>query len=876
MEKNVLVIVESPTKARTIKNFLPPNFRVEASVGHIRDLPQTAAEIPAAFKSKEWSRLGIDVENDFSPLYVIPKEKSVLVRQLKAFVADSEVLYLATDEDREGESISWHLMDVLSPKIPVKRMVFHEITQKAIQEALEHTRDVDMALVNAQETRRILDRLYGYTLSPLIWKKIAYGLSAGRVQSPGLRLIVERELARCRFKSANYWDLKVELEKTGSNSKEHFPAKLIEVDGKKIAQSKDFDPETGELANKSHAVLLSQAQAQELQKKLSGAAWKITDLTKKDTVQTPSPPFITSTLQQEANRKLGLSTRDAMRVAQKLYEEGFITYMRTDSPSLSDEALKASRDAVLQLFGESYLPASPRHYAAKSKGAQESHEAIRPSAPFRTPDETGLAGREKNLYELIWKRTLASQMAEARKANVQIRIEAGNAVFSASGVKILFPGFLRAYVEGRDDPEAALDNFETYLPDLSVGEILNPASLELDEHFTKPPARFSEAALVQRLEKEGIGRPSTYATIIATLQERGYVFKKETTLVPTITGIAVVQLLTRNFPQLIDYNFTSEMEKHLDEIAAGKDDRLAYLKAFYSGEQGLAQVVTSTELSIDADASRTVALPQLRPDQAVKIGRFGPYIVRWDSEGKKANASLPPELPPADLLPDELDELLQRASSAPEPLGMDPATGKPIFALLGRFGPHLQLGLKTDEEKPRTVGLPKGMNLKDVTLEVALQLLSLPRTLGEHPRTGKPITANNGRYGPYVAMDGEFRSLKKSDDVFTIDLARAVELFDEEKKVRPGLKVLQSFAAGTAGMKSKVQVLEGKFGAYLKVGMRNISLPDAYKTPEAATKLTAEVLAEFLNTKTPAKKKATSKAPAKKKAAGKAPKAQAK
>ncbi len=863
MDKNVLVIVESPTKAKTIKRFLPPHFRVEASVGHIRDLPQTAAEIPAAYKKLEWSRLGIDVEKDFTPLYVIPKDKGPLVRQLKTLMADASQIYLATDEDREGESISWHLLDVLSPKVPVRRMVFHEITQNAIQEALENTRDIDMSLVNAQETRRLLDRLYGYTLSPLIWKKVAYGLSAGRVQSPGLRLIVERELARCRFKSATYWDLEVLLEKPGNTSAhERFHAKLVEVQKKRVAQGKDFDPETGGLHAKSTAVLLSEREVQDLKDRLHSVAWKITDVTQKETPQTPAPPFITSTLQQEANRKLGFSTRDTMRIAQKLYEEGFITYMRTDSPSLSQEALEASRAAVLQLFGAQYLPAQPRRYAAKSKGAQESHEAIRPSAPFRTPEATGLSGREKALYELIWKRTLASQMAEAKKSAVQVRIEAGDAVFSASGIKILFPGFLRAYVEGSDDPEAALDNMESYLPDLNVNDTLNPVQVELDQHWTKPPARFTEAALVQRLEKEGIGRPSTYATIIATLQERGYVFKKDSTLVPTFTGIAVVQLLTRNFPHLVDYDFTSEMEKRLDEIALGKDDRLDYLKEFYLGQSGLKQVVETTETQIDADESRTVQLPQMKPEQAVKIGRFGPYMIQINETGEKTNASIPAETPPADLTPEDLESLIHRSAAHAEPLGIDPATGKPIFVLIGRYGPHIQLGTKEEAVKPRTVSLPKGMAPASVTLEIALQLLSLPRELGLHPQTQKPVIANIGRFGPYVAHDGEFRSLK--EDVYTVTLEQALGLLAEEKKARAGFTVLKEFSAGEEGIARKVQVIAGKFGAYLKSGLRNISLPEQYKTPEAAQTLTAAIVSELLNSKNPAKKVSAPKAPPKK------------
>jgi len=839
MEKNVLVIVESPTKARTIKQFLPARFHVEASVGHIRDLPQTAAEIPASVKAQAWSRLGIDVENDFAPLYVIPKEKSALVRQLKALVKDASEIYLATDEDREGESISWHLLDVLSPKVPVKRMVFHEITERAIREALDHPRTIDMNLVNAQETRRILDRLYGYTLSPLIWKKIAYGLSAGRVQSPGLRLLVERELARCRFKSAEYWDLKVTLKKQDGNGPT-FEAKLAEVGGRKVANGKDFDPETGLLTTKSQAVLLSAEEAGVLEASLKNSSWTVAEVNEKETVQKPMDPFTTSTLQQEANRKLGLATKETMRVAQKLYEEGFITYMRTDSPSLSTEALTEARSTIASLFGAEYLPAHARQYSAKSDSAQEAHEAIRPSIPFRAPDAAGLSGRERALYELIWKRTLASQMAEARKSVVNAKIASGQALFTASGVRILFPGFLRVYVEGSDDPDQALDNLEVFLPPLAKNEALTPVSLSADRHLTKPPARFTEAALVQRLEKEGIGRPSTYATIIGTLQERKYVFRKDNTLVPSFTGMAVTALLETNFPQLVDYEFTSKMEKSLDEIALGQHDRLGYLKEFYNGKAGLEEVVTKTEKSIDANASRSLKLPQLRPEQVIKIGRFGPYIVEPKEDGSEAKASLPEDQAPADLRATDVAGLLTRQESGPQSLGIDPDSGLPIYALSGRFGPHLQVGDKAEGFKPKTVSLPKGMDLDTVTLEDALKLISLPRTLGNHPVLGHPVTANNGRFGPYVACNGEFRSLKKQDDLFTVTLDRALELFAEEKKGRTTANVIKEFAVGDGGLKRKVTVIAGKYGAYMKSGVRNISLPEDRKTPEAAALLTAE------------------------------------
>jgi DNA topoisomerase-1 len=861
--KSVLVIVESPTKARTIKQFLPPRFHVEASVGHIRDLPQTAAEIPAAVKAEAWSRLGIDVEKDFAPLYVVPKQKTALVRSLKALVKEASEIYLATDEDREGESISWHLLDVLAPKVPVKRMVFHEITERAIHEALDHTRTIDMNLVNAQETRRILDRLYGYTLSPLIWKKIAYGLSAGRVQSPGLRLLVERELARCRFKAAEYWDLKVQLKKK-DGSGPVFEAKLADVKGRKVASGKDFDPETGLLNPSSKAVLLAADEAAALEAALRSSPWTVAEVNEKETTQRPAEPFTTSTLQQEANRKLGFATKDTMRVAQKLYEEGFITYMRTDSPTLSVDALDGARKTITETFGPEYLPHQARQYSAKSGSAQEAHEAIRPALPFRSPDATGLSGRERALYELIWKRTLASQMAEAKKSIVNAKIAAGDAVFTASGVRILFPGFLRVYVEGSDDPDAALDNMEVFLPPLKKDDALTPETLAAERHWTKPPSRFTEAALVQRLEKEGIGRPSTYATIIATLQDRGYVFRKDNHLIPTFTGMAVTALLESNFPQLVDYEFTSKMEESLDEIALGQHDRLGYLREFFNGKDGLSEVVTRTEKTIDATASRSLHLPQLAPEQVIKIGRFGPYIVEPKDDGTESKASLPEDQAPADLKATDVAGLLIRHDEGPKSVGTDPASGLPVYALNGRFGPHLQVGDKAEGFKPRTVSLPKGMQVEEVTLEAALKLLSLPRTLGLHPEDQLPVTANNGRFGPYVAHNGEFRSLKKGDDLFEVTLERALELFAEEKKGRASANVIKEFLPGEGGLKRKVTVIAGKYGAYMKSGVRNISLPDDKKTPEAAAKLTAEDVFALVE------KPAAKKAPAQKAAAPKA------
>jgi DNA topoisomerase-1 len=596
-EKNYLVIVESPTKAKTIRKFLPKNYVIEASMGHIRDLPQSATDIPEKFKKEEWAKIGVNVEEDFAPLYVVPKGKFKVITDIRKKMHDADVLYLATDEDREGEAISWHLLEMLKPKIPVKRMVFHEITKTAILKALEDTRDVDMRLVHAQETRRILDRLVGYTVSPLIWKKIAYGLSAGRVQSAGLRLIVERERERIRFRSATYWDLEAQFNKSGQNGGD-FKGKSISWNGKRIATTKDFDESTGKLlASKEDNIhVLNGDEADQLVKTLGQAAFTVLSVEEKQFTQRPSVPFITSSLQQEANRKLSMTARDAMRTAQSLYEQGFITYMRTDSPSLSGEAIKGARSAVEGLFGNDYLSPEPRQFASKNKGAQEAHEAIRPAgAEFKHPKETGLSGRELALYELIWMRTVASQMADAQKLSVSVRVEGKKAsetvLFTATGSRILFPGFLRAYVEGSDDPDSALEDREVILPAMKTGDQVSLKSLDALTHTTKPPARFTEASLVQQLEKEGIGRPSTYASIIDTIQDRGYVRKLGNALVPTFTGVAVMQLLEKYFENLVDYKFTSEMENSLDEIAEGKLEHLPYLKKFYSGKTGLAEQV---------------------------------------------------------------------------------------------------------------------------------------------------------------------------------------------------------------------------------------------------------------------------------------------
>lgn len=835
-----LVIVESPTKARTIRRFLGPDYHVEASIGHIRDLPQRAADIPKKFKEHEWSRLGIDVENGFGPLYITPKDKTKIVRELKAKLKEADELLLATDEDREGESISWHLIEVLKPKVPVRRMVFHEITRTAIQHALDHGREIDMNLVNAQETRRILDRLYGYTLSPLIWKKIAYGLSAGRVQSPGLRLIVERERERIAFRKSVYWDLRATLRRQEDAGEKAFEARLESLNGKRVASGKDFDSVTGTVLEGRDVVVLSEDDAKRLAEAVENGSWSVSSIQEKQFSSRPAAPFITSSLQQEGNRKLRLSARETMRTAQRLYEKGFITYMRTDSPTLSQEALTGARGAVSTLYGDEYLSAEARQFSASGRDAQEAHEAIRPAGEsFVHPDEAELDGAEKSLYELIWKRTLASQMAEAKKSSVTAKIQAGDAQFTATGTRILFPGYIRVYVEGKDDPDAALDDKETFLPELHEGQELAAESLESVYHETKPPARYTEASLVQRLEKEGIGRPSTYASIISVLFERGYVRKQGNALVPTYTGYAVMQLLEQHFHYLIDYKFTREMEQALDEISYGERDRLEYLKGFYNGDGGLKHRVEERESQIAPEESRTVTLPQLESVPQVRIGKFGPYVVE-KTDVEEVHASIPEEIAPADLKEDDIREIIEIQKEGPVPIGHHPENNEPIYSLVGRYGPYLQLGERTEENpKPKRATLPKEISPREVTLEQAIRLLSLPRTLGTHPETGKEIAANNGRFGPFVVHDGDFRSLKGEDNAYDISLERALEILSEPKRGRGGTKVLKDFGAVEA-LGKKVAIHDGRYGPYIKVGTKNITLPEEKRAADVIEKLTPE------------------------------------
>jgi DNA topoisomerase I len=842
---STLVIVESPTKAKTIRNYLPSGYRVEASMGHIRDLPSSAEEIPAEYKGESWSQLGVNIEKDFEPIYVIPKGKKKVVTTLKQAIKEADNLILATDEDREGESISWHLMEILKPKMPVKRMVFHEITKEAIQKALDNCRNIDDNLVHAQETRRILDRLYGYTLSPLLWKKISRGLSAGRVQSVAVRLLVQREQERRAFHTANYWDLKAFLEKDKKNP---FEARLVNLAGQKVATGSDFDGKTGQIIKGRKVTLLNQQEAEALKARLEGKTWTVTDTEEKATTRKPSPPFTTSTLQQEANRKLGLSAQETMKTAQNLYENGYITYMRTDSVHLSDQAITAARSCVEQMYGKDYLSPSPRQYKTKSKSAQEAHEAIRPAGEaFRTPKETGLGGRELSLYDLIWKRTVASQMADARLTQLTVNLSVEDAGFRSSGKRIDFPGFFRAYVEGSDDPEAAIENQEVLLPNLTKGDHPNCKKIESLGHETQPPARYTEASLVKTLEQEGVGRPSTYASILSTIRDRGYAQIRNKALIPTFTAFAVTNLLETYFSDLVDPKFTSKMEQTLDEIATGDAQWLPYLKKFYLGDSGLQTQVKIKETEIEASVAKAIALEGL--NATVKIGKFGPYIEAKQGD-QNVTASIPADLTPCDLNPEQIDTILRQKTEGPDQLGVDPETNLPIYMLTGSYGPYVQLGEITEEnKKPKRSSLPKDLKPEEITLDIALGLLSLPRLLGEHPATGAKIKAALGRFGPYVVHDQgkegkDYRSLKKEDDVLTVSLERALELLAQPKRTRGASKSTKE-PLKALGLhpedQEAINIYNGPYGDYIKYKRTNVGIPEG-ETVESMTLEKALVL----------------------------------
>jgi DNA topoisomerase-1 len=836
-----LVIVESPAKARTIAGYLGPDFIVESSVGHIRDLPDSAAEIPEQYKGESWARLGVDVEHEFEPLYVVDPDKKKTVAQLRKKLADADELLLATDEDREGEAIAWHLLEVLKPKVPVRRMVFHEITRDAIERALEETRDVDERLVDAQESRRILDRLYGYEVSPVLWKKVMRGLSAGRVQSVATRLVVQRERERIAFRAAEWWDLLATFGSRGDS----FEARLVSVEGRRVATGRDFGPD-GKLRG-GEARQLDEDTARGLADRLQDASFQVSRVERKPYVRRPSPPFMTSTLQQEASRKLRYSAQTTMRIAQRLYENGYITYMRTDSTTLSEAALTAARAQATSLFGADYVPPEPRRYERKVKNAQEAHEAIRPSGDhFRTPQEvrSEVSADEHALYELIWMRTIASQMKDAQGQTVSMRIaansSAGEAVeFGASGTVITFRGFLAAYEEGRDDDRSAQeDDEERRLPNLAEGDSVELGALEPQGHETSPPARYTEATLVRTLEELGIGRPSTYASILGTILDRGYVFKRGTALVPAFLAFSVVGLLEQHFGQLVDYDFTARMEDDLDRIAAGDEHRVDWLGRFYFGDGGGGLHDLVSDLSaIDAREINTL---EIGNGIALRVGRYGPYLER---DGQRA--SVPEELAPDELTPERAEELLAQPSGDRE-LGTDPETGRPIVARTGRYGPYVTEVLPEDsKEKPHTASLFKTMSLDAVTLDDALRLLQLPRVVGV-AEDGEEVVARNGRYGPYVQQGKESRSLETEEQLFTIDMPGALALLAQPRQrrgQRAAAAPLRELGTDPVGGK-EIVLKEGRFGPYVTDGETNASLRKGDDPETVTLDRAVELLAE--------------------------------
>lgn len=837
-----LVIVESPAKAKTIAKFLGPTYVVESSIGHIRDLPRNASDIPAALKSLPWSRLGVDVDNSFKPLYVISSEKKAQVSKLKSLLKDADELYLATDEDREGESIAWHLLEVLSPKIPVKRMVFHEITKSAIEHAIMDTRSIDRQMVDAQEARRILDRLYGYEVSPVLWRKVLPKLSAGRVQSVATRIIVERERARMSFTSANWWDLSATLAK----SSQQFLAGIVSIAGSRVANGKDFN-ESGEFSAKnSKVVLLDEATATNLTSALENRDFEVSSVEHKPYKRSPAAPFMTSTLQQEAGRKLRFSAQRTMSIAQRLYENGFITYMRTDSIALADSAVGSARTIAAQMYGERYISPKPRVYSNKVKNAQEAHEAIRPAGEqWPTPENLSsqLSSDEVKLYELIWKRTIASQMADAEGTSAQVRIKAtipgsfvadlgayiqpgAEVLFGASGKVITFPGFLRAYVEGADDPDAELDSTEVRLPQIEVGDRVDLIELKASSHNTSPPARYTEASLVKALEEMGVGRPSTYASIIGTILDRGYVWKKGTALVPSFVAFAVVALLERYFSNLVDYNFTAGLEDSLDQIAKGERESVPYLSEFYFGSEGpgLKAMVQDQLDEIDPREINSIFIGRNSDDQEIvaRVGKFGPYLLCNDE-----TAPIPGDLAPDELTVEKSMELLNQSSNE-APLGLDPETGLSVWAKAGRFGPFVQLGDVSElppKAKPKTASLLSTQSLATITLDEALMLLSLPRTVGEDPSDGQLIEAANGRYGPYLKKGTTTRSLASEEDIFTIDLEGALVLLSQPK-TRGGVsrQATPVTVVGANAEGREITLRSGRFGPYVTDGEVNASL----------------------------------------------------
>ncbi len=888
--QRALVIVESPAKARTIAPMLGPGFVVESSVGHIRDLPRGAEEVPASMKGEGWARLGVDVDNGFKPLYVVSPDKKAVVTTLKRRLKEADELYLATDEDREGESIAWHLLEVLNPRVPVKRMVFHEITPQAIRRAVEEWRELDRRLVDAQEARRILDRLYGYEVSPVLWKKVMPRLSAGRVQSVATRMVVERERERIAFRSATWWGVEgvfAPLDRAGTEGPSTFGANLVTLDGRSLATGRDFASD-GRLSDRADVRVLEESEARSLAEALPEATFEVRSVNERPYRRSPAPPFITSTLQQEAGRKLRFSSHRAMQVAQRLYEQGWITYMRTDSTTLSDEALQAARSQAADLYGERFVPERPRRYERKVKNAQEAHEAIRPAGErFRTPEEAAasLRGDEAALYELIWKRTVASQMADATGTQAQVRLgtavpggrlQGADVEFSVSGRVITFPGFLRAYVEGSDDPEADLAEREIHLPALVPGDQVRGEEFTAGSHTTQPPPRYTEASLVKAMEELGVGRPSTYASVIATILDRGYVWKKGPALVPTFTAFAVVTLLERYFPELVDYGFTASMEDDLDEIASGHQEALPWLTRFYfgsdgptanghprgggrangAGDVGLKEAVARHLGEIDAEGRSVV----------VRVGRYGPYLQRGDER-----ASIPDDLPPDELTVSRAEELLAAPANERE-LGRHPETGDVVRVRAGRFGPYVQLGEPAQGEKPKTASLFSSMDPAEVTLEQALELLSLPRTVGQDPDTGVEIVAANGRFGPYLKRGSDTRSLGSEEDLLRIGLDEARALFAQPKTRRGRSQAPLRELGVDPNSEAPVVVRNGRFGPYVTDGTTNASLRRGDDPKTITLERATELLAERRAAGPSARRgRSTKRAPAKKVTAKKAP-----
>jgi DNA topoisomerase-1 len=891
-----LVIVESPAKARTIGKFLGKDYRIEASIGHIRDLPSDASEVPAELKQEKWAKLGIDVEHDFKTLYVVPADKKAHLKKLKSMLADAPLLYLATDEDREGESISWHLVQELQPKCQVQRLVFHEITRPAILEALQHPRQIDMDLVEAQETRRIVDRLYGYTVSPLLWKKIKPKLSAGRVQSVAVRVIVERERERMRFRAGSYWSVEGSFAGDGVSAagvaeRVPFAAGLASLAGQRIAVGRDFDPETGKLKQDGKGlVLLTETTAQALASELHGKPANVTEVEQKPYTERPYPPFTTSTLQQEAARKLRFAAQRTMRAAQRLYENGYITYMRTDSTTLSEQAIAASRDLIRREFGPQYLPDAPRRYQTKVKNAQEAHEAIRPAgeaflAPSDLPGDMG--GDERSLYELIWRRTVACQMKDAKGQRTTMTLvlpsTQGEARFTATGKTIEFPGYRLAYVEDLEEADSELAEQERVLPNLQVGQRATAQQLTAAGHTTQPPARITEAGLIKELEARGIGRPSTYAAIIETIVRREYVWKRGTALVPTFTAFAVVDLLAQHLGWLVDYQFTAKMEDDLDEISNGRARRLDYLRQFFLGgdspSHGLRDRVSGVAEHIDPRRVCSIPLGTNAEGELVevRVGRYGPFLSCGDKR-----VSVPDETAPDEMTLARAIELLDKGGDGPKSLGVDPDSGKPVYLKVGRFGPYFQLGDAAEtakkgskskakaSAKPKMASLLAGMTPETVTLEEALATLALPRTVGNLTPPDSdgplPILASNGRYGPYLIWGKETRSIPAGSTPLSVTLEQALALFAQPKTGGRGRGRAAPAKArrelGTSPATGQViKLLDGRYGPYVTDGATNASLNKDENPDELTLERAVELLAARA-AKGPGKKKAAKKAPA--------------